>query len=303
MVLRLSAWGIFLLGAVGLLIHSTLLQTGHIRAGMFCFYTNLSNLLVLVYELALAIAAGLPHSAALRLLTDDTLSFSMALCTLVTHLVYQFILVPDAKRNGKRFADFGASFGNLCVHYLTPLLVVAQWLLLADKSSLGWRSALWWLTLPLAYFAFAMLRGRSGKPIGHTHLVYPYPFLDLPRLGWRKFAGSVMGMLLSFFLLGYGMMWLGRLVGTPLLFYVTSSASWQKQLSWPGTSFPSGREPIRHCGGTHQTAYRLYAPHVLRDAPPGGDLPLRRAVRGAAFPRRAAAPAACRSTSPPSGVE
>ena len=71
MVLRLSAWGIFLLGAVGLLIHSTLLQTGHIRAGMFCFYTNLSNLLVLVYELALAIAAGLPHSAALRLLTDD----------------------------------------------------------------------------------------------------------------------------------------------------------------------------------------------------------------------------------------
>ena len=74
MVLRLSAWGIFLLGAVGLLIHSTLLQTGHIRAGMFCFYTNLSNLLVLVYELALAIAAGLPHSAALRLLTDDTLT-------------------------------------------------------------------------------------------------------------------------------------------------------------------------------------------------------------------------------------
>ena len=173
MVLRLSAWGIFLLGAVGLLIHSTLLQTGHIRAGMFCFYTNLSNLLVLVYELALAIAAGFPHSAALRLLTGSTLSFSMALCILVTHLVYQFVLVPDAKRNGKRFADFGASFGNLCVHYLTPLLVVAQWLLLADKSSLGWRSALWWLTLPLAYFAFAMLRGRSGKPIGHTHLVYP----------------------------------------------------------------------------------------------------------------------------------
>lgn len=155
-------------------------------------------------------------TAPLRLLTDDTLSFSMALCILVTHLVYQFVLVPDAKRNGKRFADFGASFGNLCVHYLTPLLVVAQWLLLADKSSLGWRSALWWLTLPLAYFAFAMLRGRSGKPIGHTRLVYPYPFLDLPRLGWRKFTGYVMGMLLSFFLLGYGMMWLGRLVGTPL---------------------------------------------------------------------------------------
>ena len=56
MGLRLSAAGIFLLGAAGLLLHSTLLETGHIRPGMFCFYTNLSNLLVLVYELALAAA-------------------------------------------------------------------------------------------------------------------------------------------------------------------------------------------------------------------------------------------------------
>ena len=51
MGLRLSAAGIFLLGAVGLLLHSTLLETGHIRPGMFCFYTNLSNLLVLVLSL------------------------------------------------------------------------------------------------------------------------------------------------------------------------------------------------------------------------------------------------------------
>lgn len=37
MGLRLSAAGIFLLGALGLLLHSTLLETGHIRPGMFCF--------------------------------------------------------------------------------------------------------------------------------------------------------------------------------------------------------------------------------------------------------------------------
>ena len=48
--------GHFPAGALGLLLHSTLLETGHIRPGMFCFYTNLSNLLVLVYELALAAA-------------------------------------------------------------------------------------------------------------------------------------------------------------------------------------------------------------------------------------------------------
>ena len=73
MGLRLSAAGIFLLGAVGLLLHSTLLETGHIRPGMFCFYTNLSNLLVLVYELALA---AVPEGAVRRLLTGSV----MALC-------------------------------------------------------------------------------------------------------------------------------------------------------------------------------------------------------------------------------
>lgn len=42
--LQWSALVLGLLDGVGLLLHSRLLQTGRIRAGMFCFYTNLSNL-------------------------------------------------------------------------------------------------------------------------------------------------------------------------------------------------------------------------------------------------------------------
>lgn len=161
MGLRLSAAGIFLLGALGLLLHSTLPQTGHIRAGMFCFYTNLSNLAVLLYELALAIV---PAGGVRRLLTGSTVALAMTLCIYVTHLVYHFVLVPDARRQGKKFADFGGSFGNLCVHYGTPWLVVLQWVLWGDKSGLTVLSAVWWLVLPLAYFAYAMLRARTGKP-------------------------------------------------------------------------------------------------------------------------------------------
>lgn len=131
MGLRLSAAGIFLLGAVGLLLHSTLLETGHIRPGMFCFYTNLSNLLVLVYELALA---AVPEGAVRRLLTGSGVALSMTLCIYVTHLIYHFVLVPDARRRGKKFADFGGSFGNLCVHYGTPWLVVGQWLLWGEQG-------------------------------------------------------------------------------------------------------------------------------------------------------------------------
>ena len=210
MELRLSAAGIFLLGAVGLLLHSTLLETGHIRPGMFCFYTNLSNLLVLVYELALA---AVPEGAVRRLLTGSTVALAMTLCIYVTHLVYHFVLVPDAKRRGKKFADFGGSFGNLCVHYGTPWLVVMQWVLWGDKSGLTVLSGVWWLVLPLAYFVYAMLRARTGKPIGHTRLLYPYPFMDLEKLGPKRFCLSVAAVLAAFFALGCIFVGLGRLLG------------------------------------------------------------------------------------------
>ena len=210
MGLRLSAAGIFLLGAVGLLLHSTLLETGHIRPGMFCFYTNLSNLLVLVYELALA---AVPEGAVRQLLTGSGVALAMTLCIYVTHLIYHFVLVPDARRRGKKFADFGGSFGNLCVHYGTPWLVVGQWLLWGNKAGLTAASAARWLVLPLAYFVYAMLRARTGRPIGHTKLLYPYTFMDPEKLGVKKFCLSVTAVLAAFFALGCVFVGLGRLLG------------------------------------------------------------------------------------------
>lgn len=211
MALRISAAGICLLGLLGLAMHATLLQTGRIRAGMFWFYTNLSNLLVLLYELLLALAPA--GSRLARVLTRPTLALSMCLCIYVTHLVYHFVLVPDAKRRGKRFADFGAGFGNLCVHYITPWLVLLQWLLCGNKAGLGLGSAALWLLLPLLYFAASMLRARTGKPIGHTHLRYPYPFMDLEKLGPRRFVLSITAVLLGFFALGCLFVAIARAVG------------------------------------------------------------------------------------------
>ena len=146
--LQLSALFLFLLNTAGLLLHSQLIPRGRIRAGMFCFYTNQSNLLLTVYELLLLCAGFWPGGRLWAVLTDVRLSCAMALYIWVTHLIYQFVLVPEQKRKGQRFADFGGSFGNICVHYLTPLLVVAQWLFLADKTELSLLCAVWWLTLP-----------------------------------------------------------------------------------------------------------------------------------------------------------
>lgn len=198
MMLGISAIFLFLLGAAGLAFHSTLPATGHIRPGFFVFYTNLSNLLLAVYQLALGVSSFFPGSGVFRLLSAPGVALSMTLCIFVTHLIYQWVLVPSATKSGKSLSDIGlSSFGNLCVHYIVPWLTVVQWLLWQDKSGLAVRHALYWLALPLAYFAFGMARGATGKPIGHTKHCYPYPFMD-PQVMGKRFWPVVLLLVIAF---------------------------------------------------------------------------------------------------------
>ena len=95
--LQLSALFLFLLNTLGLLLHSQLIPRGRIRAGMFCFYTNQSNLLLTVYELLLFCTGFYPGRGLWAALTDVRVSCAMALCIWVTHLIYQFVLVPYEK--------------------------------------------------------------------------------------------------------------------------------------------------------------------------------------------------------------
>lgn len=202
-MLRLSALGIVLVTAAGLYKKAWLREKKCLRAGFFVYYTHLSNLLVLVYELALGASGHDPQCGAYRWLSSPGVALSMTLCIYVTHLIYALVLIPLAKHNNDESWLKGRySFANVCVHYITPGLVVLQWLLWQDKAGLTVWHALLWLVLPVTYFVFVMLRARTGKPIGFSGELYPYPFLDYPRLGAGRFWLYVGGILAFFFALG-----------------------------------------------------------------------------------------------------
>ena len=212
-MLRLSALIIVLVAALGLYKKAWLPDKHRIRAGFFVYYTHLSNLLVLVYELALGAGGHDPDSGIFRWLSSPGTALSMTLCIYVTHLIYAFVLIPTAHYRGDDSWLKGRfSFGNVCVHYITPGLVVLQWLLWQDKAGLTLMHAAWWLVLPLAYFAFAMLRAKSGVPIGRSNKLYPYPFLDYPRLGAKHFWLYVTAILAFFFALGCLFVWIAHLL-------------------------------------------------------------------------------------------
>jgi hypothetical protein len=225
--LKIFSIFIVFLSAVGLVFQSGILAKKP-RKNMFVYYTNLSNLAICVYELIILIDGGKSG-----FLTSPGVFFSMTMMIWITHLIFHFVLGPIyLKISEKRYADehpeeelpkrsffyryvlypitMGGSgkyndsrsyLGNICVHYLAPLLTLLQWIIFADKS-VDFSVCFKWLLIPLVYFIFAMIRAKSGVPIDKTGSLYPYPFMDLDRLGIKKFTLNVLCAFVGAFLVG-----------------------------------------------------------------------------------------------------
>lgn len=186
------------------LFYSTHLWKGEWNKGMFVYYTNQSNLLVVVFHALLCGASFTPQGGLYRFLSAAPVRLAVTCCITVTLIVYHFILVPsDRARDPEGFKRYYYGFVNLTVHYAVPLLTVLCWLLTADKNA-PWWSAAAWLCLPMAYMVYALLRGKyggtiTGKPDSPR---YPYPFLDADSLGPKDLVKNCAIYMTAFFLLG-----------------------------------------------------------------------------------------------------
>jgi hypothetical protein len=73
--------------------------------------------------------------------------------------------------------DTDVALVNFVVHFLTPLVLVVDWFLDPPRHRIGTRIAVLWLTYPVAWFAYTLIRGSvTGW--------YPYPFVDVNRHGY-----------------------------------------------------------------------------------------------------------------------
>ncbi len=210
---------IFSLAIAGLALVGVFLQAGlrqgKYRLGTFSYYTNLSNLITGVYELLLFIFA-LPGSAVYGRLAGAGVRYSLTLMIWVTHLIYHFLLVPDyKKKQGDNFKAEWATFKNLDVHYVVPLLTLLQWLICADKN-VPFAAVFAWLLIPLAYLAFAMIRAQILGPNPKSGVYrYPYSFMDLDEQGVKNWTKNVLMALGFYVVLGvllYGVSWIFRVL-------------------------------------------------------------------------------------------
>jgi hypothetical protein len=79
--------------------------------------------------------------------------------------------------------DTAIPWVNTVVHELMPIVIVADWLLDPPRDRLTLRQGLLWLSFPVVWLAYTLIRGSLTG-------LYPYPFLDPATAGTRRSAST-----------------------------------------------------------------------------------------------------------------
>ncbi len=107
----------------------------------------------------------------------------------VTGIVYHLLLAGDNDPTGIGVAT------DLGLHTVVPVLAVVGWLVVGPHRLFGWSILLRAITLPIAWLAYALVRGFVvGEAL--------YPFMDVATLGVTQVASTVVAITL--FALGLG---------------------------------------------------------------------------------------------------
>jgi hypothetical protein len=104
------------------------------------------------------------------------------------------------------WAPQGAQWlADVLLHYIMPLGYLAFWLFVMRKAGLRWYDPLLWLIYPVFYLGFVLVHGRFTG-------FYPYPFIDVSRLGYGRMALNALGIMLAFAVAGYAIWIISRLL-------------------------------------------------------------------------------------------
>lgn len=149
------------------------------------FFTIITNLLVAMTMTWVAVGRR----------TSALVLGGLTLALLLVGVIYAVLLQSLYQLHG---ADH---ISDVLLHKASPSLMALWWLLFAPRRALRWNAALWWSLYPLAYFGYVLGRGRlDGR--------YPYPFLDVGRIGWLQTALNAGGIAMAFIIAGLALVWL-----------------------------------------------------------------------------------------------
>jgi len=145
-------------------------KTGFDPINFLSFFTIQSNILAAALLLLLAVSpTDQLHKPSTRYIRG-----AITLYMAVVGIVYVTLLA-----NHPAALDTTVPWVNTVLHYIAPLYMVMDWILLPPQKRLHFSYALWWLVFPLVYLTYSLVRG---------HIIgwYPYPFLNVAIHGYGR---------------------------------------------------------------------------------------------------------------------
>ncbi|HET6553801.1 MAG TPA: Pr6Pr family membrane protein [Dyella sp.] len=159
------------------------------------FYTILTNLLVAKALSSAAIGPG--HGPVIGFFLRPGVQTAIAMSIVIVGLIYNLMLRQLWHPQGWLLV------ADVIVHDVMPPLYLLYWWLAVPKQDLRWRQALVWQSYPAGYFFYVLLRGAVNG-------WYPYPFLDVPALGYLRVLLNAFGVLMAFIAVASALIALGR---------------------------------------------------------------------------------------------
>ncbi len=170
------------------------------------YFTIQSNALVIIC-LAFCVGAMLRRTASPSPFIKGAVTCYIAITGLVYNLILARVLTPEQLAMANPLM-------NMLLHRIVPAMAVIDWLLFDRHGRLNWGDAVVWLVYPVAYLLFALVRGAM---IGAGWLTavpkYPYPFLDVDKLGYGGIAVNFVVYGGGFLVLGLAIVWVDRRLG------------------------------------------------------------------------------------------
>lgn len=176
--------------ALGVRFSLTYAETGDALSTLWIlarYFTILTNFAVAVAMTMVALGRRL----------SPGVEGGLTLAILLVGVVYVLLLQKLYHLTG------AALLADTLMHKVAPPAMAAYWLLFARRAPMRWSEPLWWSIYPLAYFAYALVRGAIEG-------VYPYPFMDVGKIGLGQTAVNAAGIAVAFLIAGAGLVWLDR---------------------------------------------------------------------------------------------
>jgi len=148
----------------------------------FSYFTVITNTLVAT---VLTCQLTSRESAARRWFLQPWVSSGIAVSIAVVSLAYNVLLRHLWHPQGWQW------LADELMHDVMPLLFLAYWWCCVPKGTLRLRHIAAWVIYPVVYFAYSLWRG-------HLLAVYPYPFIDVEKLGYPQVFVNAGGLLLGF---------------------------------------------------------------------------------------------------------